>query len=122
MTARREVVSLYDKTGLSLQPWVAAGYVCFAYDIMNPSPCVDRDGVLFMREDLHDSTALERLAKRHKGCVKFLSAFPVCTDLSNAGANHCKRKEEANPDFQLTAASHSMALLCRLCGAGAHAL
>jgi hypothetical protein len=108
MTQCREVVSLYDKTGLSLQPWVAAGYECFAYDIMNPSPCEDCDGVLFMREDLHDPAALERLVKRHKGCVKFLSAFPVCTDLSNAGANHWKRKEEANPDFQRSAASHAM--------------
>ena len=78
MTARREVVSLYDKTGLSLQPWVAAGYVCFAYDIMNPSPCVDRDGVLFMREDLHDSTALERQEWVFKNTLVFLGQVRVC--------------------------------------------
>lgn len=102
---RRQAISLYDKTGFSLQPWAAAGYECFAYDIANPLHEV-RDGVTFVREDLHDPATLDRLAQLHCGRVKFLSAFPVCTDLSNTGAPHWHRKRLANPDFQHTAASH----------------
>ena len=100
------VVSLYDKTGFSLQPWVNAGFKAFAYDIQNPDKCVQRNGVLYMKADLHDPTCLAMLEKKHAGQVVFLSAFPVCTDLCIGGAVHWARKRNKDAEFQVRAASH----------------
>jgi hypothetical protein len=69
---KREVISLYDKTGFSLEPWVTDGYAAFCYDIANPDPCESRNGILFIKADLHDPGTLKNLAKRHKGWVAFL--------------------------------------------------
>ena len=91
-----EVVSLYDKTGFSLQPWVKDGYVCFCYDISNPIPCEYRDGILFMNADSHNPDTLQMLTKRHRGSVRFLSAFPLCTDLCLGGATHWKKKRKTH--------------------------
>ena len=44
---------------------------------------------------------------RHRGKCVFLSAFPVCTDLSLAGAVSWGAKREANPDCQTVAASRA---------------
>jgi hypothetical protein len=98
-----------DKTGFSLQPWAAAGFCAFAYDIQNPDECVQIDGVLFMKADLHDPTCLAMLEKRHKGQVVFLSAFPVCTDLCIGGAVHWASKRGKDPQFQTKAAAHAVA-------------
>ena len=63
---KRQVISLYDKTGLSLDPWVITdGYAAFCYDITNPDPCEFRNGILFLKADLHDPETLNNLAKRH---------------------------------------------------------
>ena len=97
---KREVVSLYDKTGFSLEPWVIDGFAAFCYDLANPDPCESRNGILFMKADLHDPETLKNLVKRHKGCVAFLSAFPVCTDLCLGGAVHWGRKRKEDPLFQ----------------------
>ena len=104
-----QVVSLYDKTGFSLKPWSEAGFLAFAYDIQNPDECVQRDGILFMKADLHDPHCLALLEKRHKGQVVFLRAFPVCTDLCIGGAVHWASKRNKDPQFQVTAASHAKA-------------
>ena len=104
-----EVLSLYDKTGISLRPWADAGFVCFAYDIQNPSPCREEGGILYMRADLHDPDVIKQLVKRHKGCVRFMSAYPVCTDLCLGGAVHWEKKRRADPLFQETAAAHVIA-------------
>ena len=104
---KREVVSLYDKTGFSLEPWVIDGFAAFCYDLANPDPCESRNGILFMKADLHDPETLKNLVKRHKGCVAFLSAFPVCTDLCLGGAVHWGRKRKEDPLFQEKAAEHA---------------
>jgi hypothetical protein len=101
---KRECVSFYDKTGFSLVPWVKDGYICFCYDITNK--CEQRNGILFLQADLHDPQTVQKLLKRHKGCVKFMSAFPVCTDLCLGGAVHWERKRKEDPEFQTRAASY----------------
>ena len=35
MEDRKYVISLYDYTGEALKPWAEAGYICFAYDILD---------------------------------------------------------------------------------------
>ena len=59
-----------------------------------------KGGILYMRADLHDSDVIKQLVKRHKGCVYFMSAYPVCTDLCLGGAVHWEKKRNADPDFQ----------------------
>ena len=54
-----QVVSLYDKTGLSVQPWALDGYECFCYDIRN-TDCV-RGNVTYVQSDLHDESVIEKL-------------------------------------------------------------
>ena len=101
---KMQVVSLYDKTGFSLQPWANAGFKAIAYDIQNQGE--ERNGILFLKADLHDAKCLALLEKKHAGQVVFLSAFPVCTDLCIGGAVHWARKREKDAEFQVKAASH----------------
>lgn len=104
-----QVVSLYDMTGIALEPWRDAGFECFAYDIAHEDH--ERDGIQFRHADLHDPATFARLMEEHSSKVAFMSAFPVCTDLAVSGAAWFAKKREADPDFQNKAAGYA-----RMCG------
>lgn len=101
------VVSLYDFSGAALRPWADAGYECFAYDIQHAgTEC--RDGIHFVHADLYDETVWGELVHRHGNVTRFVSAFPVCTDMSVAGACLWAKKRAVDPSFQDTAARRAM--------------
>lgn len=106
------VISLYDYTGVAVHPWAQAGYNCFCYDIQHAPghPRVKRfDGggsISYFNADLHDSDNVMDLS-RFAGQVAFMWAFPVCTDLAVSGAMHFAKKRDADPEFQIKAASYA---------------
>ena len=103
-----EIISLYDFSGEALKPWAHAGYACYAYDIEHPPSGRMSEGIHYEHADLHDEATVQKIIARHKGRVKLLSAFPVCTDLAASGAVWWARKRECDPQFQYTAAEHAM--------------
>jgi hypothetical protein len=100
------IISVYDFTGEALKPWRDMGFDCFAYDIQHNGE-ETRDGITYCRADLHSVEDLYAIASRHYDKARFLSAFPVCTDLAVSGAKHFARKERENPGFQERAAQHA---------------
>ena len=87
-----EIISLYDFSGEALKPWAHAGYACYAYDIEHPPSGRMSEGIHYEHADLHDEATVQKIIARHKGRVKLLSAFPVCTDLAASGAVWWARK------------------------------
>ena len=109
------VLSLYDFTGEAVRPWALAGYECHIYDIQHPyGPHKQRVGskggsITTHRKDLHRTETFEGLLREYEGKpVVFGMAFPVCTDMAVSGAAHFKRKEEANPNFQMDAVGYAV--------------
>ena len=113
------VLSLYDYTGAALQPWADDGYKCYAFDIQHKGTTTVSSGASFYRgeinyveADLYDEAVLDEIASTYND-VRFLSAFPPCTDLSAAGARWWSFKFAVNPRFQeqaLTAVTNAAKL------------
>jgi hypothetical protein len=81
----RIVLSLCDRTGVMVQPWLAAGYECWIVDVQHPTG-VTRDGRLAtigadVRAFALRGTPLD---------TAIVFAFPPCTHLANSG-NRYKR-------------------------------
>ena len=103
------VLSLYDYTGEAVKPWAKAGYECHCYDIQHDGTKVvfyeGGGSIHYKHGDLFQTATLAELYKVYRDePVIFGMAFPVCTDLAVSGAAHFKRKAEADPSFQATAA------------------
>lgn len=109
---KKQVISLYDYTGVAVTPWANAGYECFCYDIQHPkegrTELTEFGGIIhYQHLDLHNPEFIEQLQEKHAEHVAFMFAFPVCTDLAVSGAAHFKRKAEKDPDFQIKAANYA---------------
>lgn len=83
-------VSLFDKTGLMLEPWARAGYRCINVDWENV-PRV---------EGLMEWVRADIWTYELPAGVTFVAAFPECTDLTRSGALHWKAKAAVDPEFQ----------------------
>ena len=92
----------------TLKPWAHAGYACYADDIEHPPSGRMSEGIHYEHADLHDEATVQKIIARHKGRVKLLSAFPVCTDLAASGAVWWARKRE------YTVISVIVVCMCRL--------
>ena len=107
------VISLYDYTGVAVEPWAKAGYNCWCYDIQhdqNEVKRIDFDGggsINFVHADLHQRETLLCLLNDFKNRTAFAQAFPVCTDMAVSGAAHFERKRKADPDFQYKAVKYA---------------
>lgn len=106
------VLSLYDFTGETMQPWAAMGFECHCFDIQHPPEgrveTVAGGGEIHYEQlDLWTRANVMALAGRFKGRVAFMASFPVCTDMAVSGAPHFATKKAANPDFQVDASNHA---------------
>ena len=85
---RDTVVSLFDLTGVMVQPWLDAGYSAYIVDIQHSRGVTQdkRQGNLFrVGADLRNGwLPFREIIDR----VAFLSAFPECTNVSVSGAAH----------------------------------
>tara|TARA_B100000287_G_scaffold148132_1_gene139848 strand:+ start:2075 stop:2749 length:675 start_codon:yes stop_codon:yes gene_type:complete len=87
------VVSLFDKSGVMVQPWLEAGYECWIVDIEHPSDTTqDNLGVWRLGWDLHTHPPVKLMVEWERKGVAFISAFPPCTHLSVSGARWFKGK------------------------------
>ena len=101
------IVSLYDASAEMLKPWAAAGFECYAYDIVHEGDTL-RDGIRYIHADLYAVDTWPQLIARHREQTYFVAGFPPCTELCVGGACHWRRKAEENPDFQKNAARHAI--------------
>ena len=84
------ILSLCDRTGNMVKPWVAAGHSATIVDVQHDS---GRDGKLFRWGE--DVTVLPKMAANRKWDPKgydIIFAFPPCTDLAVSGARWFKEK------------------------------
>lgn len=79
------VLSLCDRTGVMVQPWLDAGYPCVIVDLQHP--IVSTDGLLTRLGA--DVTKLDPAMAEGMGIV---FAFPPCTHLAKSGARWWKDK------------------------------
>lgn len=89
-------VSLFDKSGLMLEPWARAGYRCVNVDWHNKPHVREFDSggrMEWVCADVRDFPLRSMMPD-------FISSFPDCTDLTRAGAKHWADKADADPDFQ----------------------
>lgn len=109
------VLSLFDYTGVAVQPWVNAGFKAYCFDIQHETEATvlnkQTGGALHKRGlDLYDQKNLAALVQEFKGRVAFIFGFPPCQSLAVSGALHFASKRAKDPDFQVRAAGHAMAV------------
>lgn len=97
------VLSLYDHTGIMVQPWADAGYECFIVDIQHPEDPVTVGNITKIKLNLNNLDSWTFLADLFSDQKVIIFGFPVCTDLSISGAKHWAGKRQIDPDFQLKA-------------------
>ena len=87
------VVSLFDLTGESVQPWADAGYGCHVIDTQHVDGDL-RENVRAHNLDLLNTTPEDILCsiKCYNRKVAFVSAFPPCDHLAVSGARWFKGK------------------------------
>lgn len=82
------VISLFDKTGKMVQPWLEAGYECWIVDIQHP-PAYESGGITFSQGNLHRVHAdltQPWLCPVSRERIAFVAAFPPCDHLAVSGA------------------------------------
>lgn len=106
---KKIVLSFFEYTGTILEPWAAAGYQCYAFDIQHGGPVRDSYGrpdegfIEFRHWDASKGAVgtLTMLNGLIDGAdVVMVFGFPPCTDLAASGARHWEAKRKADPDFQ----------------------
>ena len=107
----KKVFSFYDVTGEAVKPWANAGYECLCFDIQNENTLetFPSGGVIKrVHADLHDPDVwIELMTYEYQNKVEMVFGFPVCTDLSTAGARWWASKRAVNPRFQEEATTHA---------------
>ena len=96
----KNIVSLFDKSGIAVLPWAEDGYKCFCFDIEESSSRVEHKNITYILGDIKDQ--IDRIKELDP---IFISSFPPCTHLAVSGARWFKRKSLENPKFQEEAMS-----------------
>lgn len=98
----RVVLSLFDHSTHALLPWREAGYKCIAFDLKHPQgeTCDEETGIFCRGVDLYDEEELDRVNEEFKDTAFLVSAFPPCTNFSQAGRRTWGKKRKLNPNFQ----------------------
>ena len=82
------IVSLFDYTGVVLEPWAEVGYECWSVDLQHQDVCGTQDdrGIWQFKGDIRTW----RLPNRED--LKMVFAWPPCTHLAVSGARWFKGK------------------------------
>ena len=88
-----KLISLFDRTGLALLPWVRDGHECYTVDVQDAAPSNQCQHFQFEISD-----AVEDLIVGLAPDGIF--SFPPCTDLSKVGNSYWAEKALKDPDFQ----------------------
>jgi hypothetical protein len=94
------MISLFDFTGVMGRPWIEAGYKVLRIDLQNkPGLHESQEGWTY-GGDVYDFFEIWEGLDLPREEVRFLAAFPPCTDLTAAGARWWKAKAAKDPLFQ----------------------
>jgi hypothetical protein len=94
----KAVISLFDLTGVAVQPWADAGYDCFLFDIQHTEDVILHGRCTVVGGDA--STWAEPIADIFSAYdVSIILGFPPCTDLCVAGNRWRVAKAAANPRY-----------------------
>ena len=90
---RPAILSLCDRTGVMARPWAEAGYDCVCVDTAHSIrrdrvETVGQGSISYVWGDVLDYFPAPEILPR----VRFVSAFPPCTDLAGSGARDWERK------------------------------
>jgi hypothetical protein len=99
------VISLFDITGIAVEPWAEAGYGCYCYDIQTAAvPHKDYPSGGFIQHIQGNLTSAQvSHSLRYHANVVMVFGWPDCTHLAGCGAKHFASKRIKNPDFQTDA-------------------
>lgn len=100
MIKQKAVISLFDLTGVMVEPWVEGGYQCFIFDMQHPDVSIEEQleqeanpiQVTGLSDEWYEP--LHEIFNHYD--VQILFSFPPCTDLAVSGAAHFARKYEAD--------------------------
>lgn len=107
------VISLCDYTGIFVEPWLEAGYICLLVDPQHHSTERVRKNLYTINKTVADSlSSISKIIKCND--IAFVSGFPVCTDLAVSGSSHFKKKREVDVNFQ--AKAMQLVNECRMVG------
>jgi len=93
---KMKVLSLYDYSGVMVQPWIEHGYVGVLVDIQHMPGISSTESTIWVGGDV---LKWEEVLKQTNN-VCFIAAFPPCTDLAVSGARWFAQKRVKNPQFQ----------------------
>lgn len=98
----KKAIFLYDYTGFMAKPWLEAGYECWLFDGQHEQGIhkegnLVKVGLWFHHDQIGKHAA--DIAWMVGGKAEFVFGFPECTDLTNAGSKHWKKKAAEIPDF-----------------------
>ena len=87
------IVSLFDLTGVMVQPWLDAGYECWIVDSQHPV-AYDNGGVTTegRLHKVHFDLSNPWLPPFDRNQIAFVAAFPPCNHLAVSGARWFKGK------------------------------
>lgn len=94
--AKDIVISLFDKSGVFVEPWAEAGYNCYIVDIQHPPAysthgiTVDDRGITKVWADL--SRPWLPPIEIHRERIAFVAAWPPCDHLAVSGVRWFKGK------------------------------
>ena len=127
---KKQIISLYDYTGVAVEPWARSGYECFCYDIQHTAEgeTVRYEGggsitkiSMDLQETCKDDKGFEfypfifKLLKRHSYKAHIVFGFSPCDHLAVSGAAHFKDKAiRLGSDFQVIATNNAKA--CAMLG------
>lgn len=100
------VLSLFDLTGIMIEPWAAAGYECICIDNQHAASGRREGNIHFINMDLgYRAESWKILAAEFAGIKTFIFGFPPCTDMASSGSQWWAGKRELNENFQEEAAA-----------------
>jgi hypothetical protein len=104
------VLSLCDRTGIMVQPWLEAGYECWIVDVQHPAGEHRHGKFVCIGADVRD----HRLVFPLDTAIVF--AFPPCTHLANSG-NRYKRDKGLEALYEALGLVIACKRICEASGA-----
>lgn len=91
------IVSLFDETGLAVEPWLRRGFHALIADILHKEDSEEDHLTKISGDILKREVELVELLRGLP--IHLMCAFPPCTDLAVSGSKHFATKAAADPFY-----------------------
>ena len=99
----KKIISLFDYTGLAVEPWADDGYDCHIYDIKHNGVTGLEKNITAHHADLFSFDNIYDILSDDSQNIKLVYCFLPCTDTAVSGARWFERKRKENRNFHLDA-------------------